>query len=249
MVGDTVRGLLDTLRHSDEGDLAPQWAAQVAHALGLDGVAVSVSVDGPELVCFSDEASARLENLQFTLGEGPGIEAARSGVMFLLADVRATAEARWSGFLSEVGKLPVRAVFAFPLRWGALRVGVFTGYRSEAGLLGQGHTEEALVLCDALTEFVLRLRLPHPDGSGSPGDGPGTMDLHRAEVHQATGMLSARLEVPLATAMSRLRAEAFALGLDITEVARAVVRRELTLTADAPPRGGPDDGSSPRGQT
>ncbi|MGW0903198.1 GAF and ANTAR domain-containing protein [Streptomyces sp. NPDC002853] len=243
MTDERVLQLLDSIRHSEGGELSPRWAGRSAAALGLSGVAVSVIAEGPELVCFSDRLSAQLENLQFTLGEGPGIEAARSGTMCLLADVHAAPGPRWSGFLSEVTKLPLRAIFAFPLRWGALRVGTFTGYRRGPGMLSDEYVEDALMLCDALTQFLLHMRLPGAK-EAAEGAGAGVMGLHRAEVHQATGMVAALLGIPLAAAMSRLRAEAFILDCDVTDVARAVVRREMTLAANHNTRGGTDNGSS-----
>ena len=55
---------------------------------------------------------------------------------------------------------------------------------------------------------------------------------HWAEVHQATGMVSAQLEVPIDEAFVRLRAHAFADGRSLRDVARDVVSRRLTLEAD-----------------
>jgi hypothetical protein len=52
---------------------------------------------------------------------------------------------------------------------------------------------------------------------------------HDAVVHQATGMASAQLEVPLAEASVRLRAHAFATGIPLTDVARDIVARRLRL--------------------
>jgi hypothetical protein len=56
--------------------------------------------------------------------------------------------------------------------------------------------------------------------------------LERVEVYQATGMIIARLDVGRAEALVRLRAHAFAHGLTASEVAWAIVRRELVLEAD-----------------
>jgi hypothetical protein len=48
-----------------------------------------------------------------------------------------------------------------------------------------------------------------------------------AVVHQATGMISVQLEVPLAEALSRLHAYGIAHGRPVTEVAAEVVARRL----------------------
>lgn len=52
---------------------------------------------------------------------------------------------------------------------------------------------------------------------------------HWAEVHQATGMVSVQLGVPLDEALVRLRAYAFADGRSLREVSRDVVARRVRL--------------------
>ncbi|MFI9025441.1 hypothetical protein [Streptomyces sp. NPDC053560] len=243
MIGVVICRLVEALAHSDEDTLAPQWAGQAAEALELDGVAATLVADSAELVWFSDEVSEQLENTQFTLGEGPGLDAAREGAMCLLADVRETSDERWAAFLPAISGLPVRAVFAFPLRLGALRVGAFTGYRATPGMISRELVDDALILCDALTEFVLRLHLSHPEpGVADTRPGPaGLMALHRAEVHQATGMVATLLDISMPAALARLRAEAFAANRDINDIAHAVIHHELRLAAHS---GGPEGGKT-----
>ncbi|MBZ4015265.1 ANTAR domain-containing protein [Streptomyces purpurogeneiscleroticus] len=240
MVESTVKGLVDVLAQGGEPDFAAQWAGEAAAALGLDGLAASLLVEEPELIWFSEEVSARLEDLQFTLGEGPSLEAARAGAICLMADVSSAPGARWAGFLPAVTQLDVRAVFAFPLRLGSMKMGALTGHRRRPGMMSGESIDHALTLCDALTDFLLRMRLPPPspgDAARTPQRAAGLLRLHRAEVHQATGMIAVQLGIPLPAAQSRLRAEAFATGRDITDVASAVVRGDLRLTAN----NGPND--------
>jgi AmiR/NasT family two-component response regulator len=52
----------------------------------------------------------------------------------------------------------------------------------------------------------------------------------RREVHQATGMVQAQLEVSATEAFSRLRAHAYSAERPIEDVARDVVRRELDFS-------------------
>ncbi|MFC6063816.1 ANTAR domain-containing protein [Streptomyces ochraceiscleroticus] len=238
MVESTVKDLVAVLAQGREADFAAQWAGEAAAALGLDGLAASLLVGEPELIWFSEEVSARLEDLQFTLGEGPSLEAARAGAICLVADVRSAPAARWAGFLPAVTQLGVRAVFAFPLRLGSLKVGALTGHRHRPGMMSGESIEHALTLCDALTDFLLRKRLPSPspgDAAHTPPGTAGLVHLHRAEVHQATGMIAVQLGIPLPAALSRLRAEAFATGRGITEVAASVLRGGLRLTANNDP--------------
>jgi AmiR/NasT family two-component response regulator len=56
------------------------------------------------------------------------------------------------------------------------------------------------------------------------------MAMNRAEVHQATGMISVQLGVNVAEAFTRLRAHAFAEDWSLSELAAEVVARRLRFT-------------------
>ncbi|MGW1995320.1 ANTAR domain-containing protein [Embleya sp. NPDC001921] len=85
----------------------------------------------------------------------------------------------------------------------------------------------------------------HPDApTALLAEGRG---LHFAEVHQATGMLSAQLGITPAQALVRLRAHAFGHDTPLLDTARDVLRRRLRLdieddgdgTTASTPTGGP----------
>ena len=126
----------------------------------------------------------------------------------------------------------VRAVFAYPLNIGAIRIGVLVLYRNRPGGLEIEEAARALVLADVTSQIVLAVQAGAPPDrvhellSGEPP--------HWAEVHQATGMVSAQLGVPMDEAFVRLRAHAFADRRSLRDVARDVVARRLRLP------GGPD---------
>ena len=54
---------------------------------------------------------------------------------------------------------------------------------------------------------------------------------HRAEVHQASGMVAAQLDITVGQALVRLRAHAFGNGRNLTDVAHDVVGRRLRFDA------------------
>ena len=68
---------------------------------------------------------------------------------------------------------------------------------------------------------------------------------YRAEIDQATGMVSVQIGVNVDVAFLRLRAYAYAEDRSLTDVCRDVVARRLRFPADsdAEPRG--DDGRAP----
>ncbi|MEU1121335.1 ANTAR domain-containing protein [Streptomyces sp. NPDC005879] len=218
-----VQELLDGLEQAVDDGEGRAWAVRCAHALGLDGISVTLRW-GAELVWFSDGVSARLEDVQFTLGQGPGLDADFTQVPYQLADL--SVGGRWPEFGDEARALRVRAVFIWPVRTGAARLGALTGYRGTPGPLSVRQAADGLRVADALAGRLLAWRSGADDPSIEPG-GAGAIDLHWAEVHQATGVLGCRLGVSLEEALVRMRARAFAAGQPLTETAREILAREL----------------------
>jgi hypothetical protein len=217
-----------------EGDGPVSVAAvctAAARNLGVDGASVTLvsGVLAGEPLFASDELSARLEELQFTTGEGPGADEFWLGSPVLIADLD-SAVARWPGFVPEAIAAGARAMFVLPLQAGAIRVGVLSLYRAVPGPLPAGELADVLVLAD----ITLQLLLDAASGiSGSPGYRPLTgLSDRRAVVHQATGMISVQLGVSIEEALARLRAHAFAASAAVGDVAGEVVSRRLRFNPE-----------------
>ena len=124
------------------------------------------------------------------------------------------------------------AVFAFPLVVGAIRAGVLGLYRDRPGPLSDFQLGDALVFADTATMLLLDAQDRAAAGAG-PGDGPGGQPAglasRRAEIDQATGMLTEQLGVDIADAFVRMRAYAYVNDLRLTDVARNIVARRLRL--------------------
>ncbi|WP_298806346.1 GAF domain-containing protein [uncultured Pseudokineococcus sp.] len=210
---------------ADPGALAQRLVELCTASLPVTGAGLVVMTDaGPAgTVAVSDGAARTLEDLQFTLGEGPCVASSSSGRPVLVADLAAAGPARWPAFTEGALAAGVRAVFALPLRVGGIRLGVLDLYRAEVGLLGPLELAEALAFADAATTVLLHLQSRAPEG-GDPL-APSTVPVldDRAEVHQATGMVSVQADVPLATALLLLRARAFATGRPVADLARDVL--------------------------
>ncbi len=194
-------------------------AGRAAGVLGATSLSASISsaAGGAETIWSGDTTSVALQDLEFTLGEGPSVDAAQRGVLVLAPEVGITPPLRWPVFAVAAHGLGVRALFSFPLRMGAIGLGVLEVYRDAPGPLGAVELIDGLVLADAVTALLLRLS---PDA--------GSVDL-RAAVHQATGMIAVQLETGLAEALARLRAYAFGNGRPINEVAADVVAGRLNF--------------------
>ena len=238
MAGERTARVWAWIAAARDGDVPVSLAALCRAAvrwLGVDGAGVT-AVSGPavrEPLSASGELSARLEELLFTTGEGPGAEDFMFGSPMLVPDLEQVA-ARWPGFVPAAVAAGVRAVFAFPLQAGAIRVGVLSLYRALPGPLMPQQLADALVFAD----IALQLLLDSASGiSGLDGYRPldGLSDS-RAEVYQATGMISVQLGVSLEEALVRLRAHAFAAGAPLDDIAGDVVGRLLRF--DPEPRSG-----------
>jgi hypothetical protein len=216
--------------------------------VGVDGAALSLStgMDSQSLVCATDEVARRVAELQFSLGEGPGVEAWAFGGTSLAPDLgSAAAMARWPWFATAAMQAGACAVFAFPLQAGAIRVGTLDLYRAKPGPLTPRQLADAFTF--AAAAHGVMLHTVHSRAGPLQEVQPfGAMEESRAEVYQATGMIAVQLGTDLAEAFVRLRARAFAEGAGVAEIARLVVSRTLRFNPDdlaaAPDGDGDGDG-------
>ena len=233
-LGVATRALLSIARDvQDERGLAEGICRACIDGLDVDGAAISLltATDARETLWASDATAELLEDLQFTLNEGACIQAATSGSPVLVADLQHSTEpARWPVFAAAVAEqTDVGALFALPLQWGAINLGVLDLYRVAPGGMSQAQWRDTLSAADTATMMMLGMRTdPGDSGSGWPDQAVG----NRAEIHQATGMVLAQLGVSAQEALARLRGHAFAEQRLLIEVARDVVARRLTFTED-----------------
>jgi hypothetical protein len=229
VVSSGMAGIVAALsRHAGRG-LDAVSATLCAQVLGMTGIAVSVLTSaGSEEVVWRTGGIGGPDDLQFTVGEGPGVDAAASGELVLEPDLAVVPAHRWPVFTAAALELGIRAVFAVPLQIGVIRVGVLTAHRDAPGSVDRGVLADLLALADAATGALLELAAgPQPqEASGRPSG-------YRAEVHQATGMISAQLGVGLEEALIRMRAYAFSHRQALEAVAADVVSRRLRFDVNA----------------
>ena len=183
----------------------------------------------PGSVCTTDEVSALIEQLQYDLGEGPCVDAHQLERPVLEPDLADPSDPRWLAFAGPALDAGVRAVFGFPLRVGAVRLGALNLYRDRPGPLDGEQHADALVMADVAAEAVLLLQAEAPVGEIAAELDAGGDFQH--VVHQAAGMVSVQLDVTVGQALIRLRAYAFGNDRPLTQVARDVVSRTLRFDA------------------
>jgi hypothetical protein len=176
-------------------------------------------------LCTTDPTSALIEQVQYTMGEGPCVDAYRQGRPVLEPDLAGSGSDRWAAFAEPVVAAGVGAVFGFPLRVGAVRLGALNLYRDRPGDLTDDQHADALVLAEVTTEAILLLQASAPAGTLAD-ELARSADLHLV-VHQAAGMVAVQLGINVADALVRLRAHAFAEGTPVQKVAEDVVARRL----------------------
>jgi hypothetical protein len=178
-------------------------------------------------VCATDEVSDRLEELQLTYSEGTAISAARQGWAVLVANLADSSDSRWPVFAPAAVQAGARAVFAFPVQIGAIRLGVLSMYRDRAGELITEQVKDARSLADAAA--VLLSVGTGTDGAEAFLWALGDRSRFRAEVHQAVGATTVQLRVGAGQAFALLCAHAFATGRPIAEISADIMANRLQL--------------------
>jgi hypothetical protein len=178
-------------------------------------------------LCASGDRAQALEDAQFTLGEGPSCEAVSSGSAVVEENVTSARPARWPALASLARDAGVEGIFAFPIQIGAARLGVLTCYEKEAGAWPTDRYADALVACDVLSHVILAIQAKAP--SGDLAEALRDAGSYRAEVHQASGMLSVQGTISVSEALVRLRSFAYASQRPISDLASSIIARKLRL--------------------
>jgi GAF domain-containing protein len=202
--------------------------------LAAPGVGIDLQVEGSLRPVAATEQAERGEQLQADLGEGPCYDATRNGAPVLVPDL--ARDRTWPTFGPAAVAAGIASAFSFPLRSGAVRLGAFNFYRGEVSHLTDDQHADALIFARLVTDLLISLQSEMPElelheflVTPEAGFGPSSWGW---QVHQATGMVAAQLDLPVADALARLRAHAFATGRTVKDVSADVVARRLRFEED-----------------
>ncbi len=136
--GTVTRALSNMVRDgANDHALAQKICQACVDGLDIDGAAISLltASSSRETLWATDATAERLEDLQFSLTEGACMEAATTGRPVFVPDLHHDAHtARWPIFAAAVAEQTlVGAVFALPLQWGTINLGVLDLYRRAPG--------------------------------------------------------------------------------------------------------------------
>jgi len=199
-------------------------AAEVTSMSGAGIMLIAGEVSQGSL-CSSNRVSAAIEDLQFTLGEGPCIDAYHHERPVLEPDLADPDAARWLAFSPLAVQAGVRAVFGFPMETGRVRLGALNLYRDQPGALTADQHADSLVMAEIAARAVVAMQ-----ATAAPGALPPALESLaslQAVVHQASGMVSAQLGVTVGDGLLRMRAFAFGNERGLDDVAKDIVARRL----------------------
>jgi GAF domain-containing protein len=220
--------IVDQIVSTVSPKLEPQRLCEIcAEVAGVHGAGIMLmSEDAPSWSLDGiDPVGARIEALQFSLGEGPGVDAHVHGVPVFEPDLNRPRLPRWPTFSAPAVQAGVRAVFGFPLRVGGVRLGALDLHSDRPGSLKDEQHRDALILADIVARAILLVQAEAPPTQlaaelRTPSD-------YQSVVNQASGMASVQLDVSVGAALIRLRVYALASGRPFGEVADDVVARRL----------------------
>lgn len=216
--------------------LAPEQGTNLCEpfltVLPIDGAAIS-TLGAPfarETLFATDATSARFDEIQLDLGEGPCWFAAESRGPVLLSNIRGVVgarEPRWPALRPAIAPLNIAAVYAFPLMVGSITVGAVDLHSRLPGELTDDQVIDAQMLAGIAARHVLRQAL---NGQPRQGESDGDAGFSRRAVHQATGMVLAQLDSSAADALLIIHGHAFSSGRTVREVAADIVARRLDFS-------------------
>jgi len=120
------------------------------------GVMIMGSDTDMHFASASDKVLLQIEGLQIELGEGPCLEAFRTGQRVLIADL--AADQRFPRFGPRAVEAGMAAVFSFPMRIEGTQIGAADLYRDKPGALSPEDAAAGQVLADVAAAYIMNFR-------------------------------------------------------------------------------------------
>lgn len=219
----TILGLIaEREGHEPHAGMLCHVAAAVT---ALDGAAIALVSPGPQYtgLCTTDEIAAKLLDVELTLGEGPTIDACSSDGVVEEASLHSPDPARWMAYASMAAAAGAHAVFAFPVRMGAVRIGALCLYRDASGDLTSAQFADGYLMASVVGRAVLAMQAGAAKGSlAATLESDSSFDF---SVHQAAGMVAIQGAMSVGDALVALRSHAFSSASSLADLAQRVVAR------------------------
>ncbi|MEU1851491.1 GAF and ANTAR domain-containing protein [Streptomyces sp. NPDC019990] len=224
-----VRLVVEAAAGTPGEEVPRRVCAAVCEGLGVDGATLSLLTDTPsrQLLAASDDADALLlEEIQFTVLEGPCISAARTGEPVAVDDLRhdLTPWPLFGAMARE--KLPgVGSVYALPLFFGDYVLGSVDLLSTRPRALDEDVLEQASHVADAVTTALMPTREMLLTGNDAPAWEPEqVVRAHWFDTWRAVGALAARRRISPEDALALMRAEALRTGRSLPDITTDILR-------------------------
>jgi hypothetical protein len=220
-IAELARAITSAVGAKPPGHDPDERCAACTAALGVDDLSITmISTSRRRLtVCASSEDARVLDEWQFSLGEGPCLDAVRTNHVWaaVVSDPDATPWPLFAAKALEMGYLGVGGV---PVSIGATPFAA-VNLQSRSGAVDEEARRRTVALARELAH-------PLAEAIGSVLPEPElTLDGHRDRVDQAIGMVSAQMDVTIDEAMHVLRARAWAEDRLLAALAEDVVQRRV----------------------
>src|SRR3954447_180971 len=144
-------------------------------------------------VCSSNDVSELIEDLQYTLGEGPCVDAYRQDRPVLEPDLAHPTTPRWLAFTPPAVAAGAQAIFGFPVQVGTIRLGALNLHPGQPAADSTDQRADALVMAGVAARAVLAAQAKAP-----PAELAAELEAggnFRFVVHPAAGIVAAQLGV------------------------------------------------------
>lgn len=202
----------------------------LSRGLPVDAVTMSLLTDTPsrQLLCASNDMARALEEVQFTVVEGPCIEAAATGEPVHATDLAAAA-GRWPLFVAALGERcpDIAAVHAFPLWFGDYVLGAVDLACRAPGGMPPDAVEQAAEAAEAAAQALLPTQRMLLEDAAYPSWEPADLvRAHWSDTHRAVSVVAARKHTSTASALALMRARAFSTGRTLAEITADILSPE-----------------------
>ncbi len=214
-------------KHERSGGGAAALCVIAADVMNVSGAVVALAPTSGPLTrfCSSNDVAQALLELEITLGEGPFTQSTHSNEAVELSSLSGADPLPWPGYVVAAEELGARAVFAFPLSLGAIRLGALGLYHDEPGPLSEDQAVDGSLLASVVARALLAMLAGAPEGELSAVlSRESTLDF---TLHQASGMVAVQGSMSVADAQVSLRARAFSTGDSLADTVKSVITRRL----------------------
>ncbi|MFF0745142.1 GAF domain-containing protein [Streptomyces sp. NPDC004111] len=228
--GSAARQVLAAVdRETDPARVPGVLCRTIRRAMGVDGSSMSFFTESSDrqLVCTSDEAALRLEQVQFETAEGPCVTAAATNEVVIVRDLHHHLPTPWPVFSSRAaeGLGDIGAVYGFPMSFGTHVLGAVDLYRREPGTLTEAEVRRGRDAAGAAALVLLSTYQRILAGGAVVWEPQDVIRAHWSDAHTAVGVLAARLGTSTTEALAHVRALAFGSGRAVSEVVAEIMER------------------------